>query len=401
MSSLSSAHSDIVILGGGIAGLWLLNRLQQQGYQCRLLEREALGSTQTVASQGMIHGGLKYALGGTLTGASEAIAAMPARWKDCLHGTGEIDLRSTHVLSEDFFLWSSPGVGARLTAFLASKSLRGRIDAVPRAARPPMLQDKRYKGEVYRLVDVVLDVPSLLETLAAPWRDRIHRIGNATLHWQRDAHGQVTGLQVDGRLLEAQRFILCAGEGNEALLNALGAAGPAMQRRPLQQVLVQHDYPHPLYGHCIGMSAQASPRLTVSSHRGPDGRWVWYLGGDLATQHLDASPEALIDIARRELAAVLPWAELGQTRWATLRVDRAEPRQQQLIKPDQAFAEPATGHPNVIAAWPTKLTLAPDLASRVQTLLDTAGIQPSGAPMTGDLPWPTPAVAPPPWLTLF
>ncbi len=36
-----------------------------------------LGGGQSVESQGIIHGGAKYALHGALTGASEAIADMP------------------------------------------------------------------------------------------------------------------------------------------------------------------------------------------------------------------------------------------------------------------------------------------------------------------------------------
>ena len=72
---------DCAILGGGISGLWLLNRLSLEGYNCVLLESHALGSGQTIASQGMIHGGIKYTLGGALTGASESIADMPDLWR--------------------------------------------------------------------------------------------------------------------------------------------------------------------------------------------------------------------------------------------------------------------------------------------------------------------------------
>jgi glycerol-3-phosphate dehydrogenase len=72
---------DIAIIGGGIAGLWLLNSLQAKGYSAVLFEKNALGSDQTIASQGMIHGGVKYALSGALSGESEAIVNMPDHWK--------------------------------------------------------------------------------------------------------------------------------------------------------------------------------------------------------------------------------------------------------------------------------------------------------------------------------
>ena len=51
--------TNIVIFGGGIAGLWLLNRMQNEGYRPILFETEALGGRQTLSSQGIIHGGLK------------------------------------------------------------------------------------------------------------------------------------------------------------------------------------------------------------------------------------------------------------------------------------------------------------------------------------------------------
>ena len=76
----------------------------------------------------MVHGGLKYALSGALSGESEAIKQMPEVWRQCLQGSGEIDLRDTTIMSDDFVLWSAGSVGSRLVSFFASKSLRGRVD---------------------------------------------------------------------------------------------------------------------------------------------------------------------------------------------------------------------------------------------------------------------------------
>ena len=94
--------TDIAIIGGGIAGLWTLSQLRNQGFNAVLFEQEALGSYQTVGSQGMIHGGIKYALSGAWSGSSEAISAMPGVWRSCLAGEGKVDLRGCQILSEDF-----------------------------------------------------------------------------------------------------------------------------------------------------------------------------------------------------------------------------------------------------------------------------------------------------------
>ncbi len=72
-----TVNLDLAIIGGGVAGLWLANRAKAAGFSVAVLESKALGSGQTLASQGMIHGGMKYTLAGALTGASEAIADMP------------------------------------------------------------------------------------------------------------------------------------------------------------------------------------------------------------------------------------------------------------------------------------------------------------------------------------
>ena len=83
--------------------------------------------------------------------------------------------------------------------------------------------------------------------------------------------------------------------------------------------------------------------------------------------------------------------------WATCTVNRAEPKQDKLIKPDNAFAETSEEMANVIIGWPTKLTLAPDMAQRVLNQLQQQikPIAPRGLDLLDSLP--KPAIAIPPW----
>ncbi|HCS51023.1 MAG TPA: FAD-dependent oxidoreductase, partial [Planctomycetaceae bacterium] len=64
-------EADIVIIGGGIAGLWTLDELRRNGVRALLLENRTLGFGQTISSQGIIHGGLKYSLKGVLTASAD------------------------------------------------------------------------------------------------------------------------------------------------------------------------------------------------------------------------------------------------------------------------------------------------------------------------------------------
>lgn len=387
-----SLSTDVLIVGGGIAGLWLNARLRRQGFATVLVECGSLGGGQSLKSQGIIHGGAKYALHGALTGASEAIADMPRRWREALAGAGELDLSGVRILSDAHYLWSPGTLAGNLTSFFASKAVRGRVDQVKGEQLPPALQHPKFKGKVYRLAELVLDVPSLIARLAELAGDGL--LAGRQVEPLREGD-ELCGLIVDGREIRAQRVVLSAGAGNAELLAALGIEQPAQQLRPLHMVLAKGPALKPLYAHCLGGGPK--PRVTVTTHPAADGQWVWYLGGDLAEADGVARDEgAQVMAAQKEMAALLPWVDQSQTRWATLRVDRAEPAQSGLVRPDNAFL---AEQQNLLVGWPTKLALAPDFADRVLATLQRDGVTPAHH---GSLPeLPRPALGQPVWETLL
>jgi glycerol-3-phosphate dehydrogenase len=388
----SALNTDVLIVGAGVAGLWLNARLRRQGYSTVLVERAGLGGGQSLKSQGIIHGGAKYALHGALTGASEAIAEMPQRWREALAGEGEVDLRGARVLSKAHYLWSPGTLAGNLTSFFASKAVRGRVDQVKGDQLPPALQDKAFKGKVYRLAELVVDVPSVITRLAELGGDSL--LAGEHIAPLQDGE-QLCGLVVDGREIRAQRIVLSAGEGTADLLQALDIQQPKMQTRALHMILAKGASLKPLYAHCLGGGPK--PRITVTTHPAADGQWVWYLGGDIAeADGVAREPAAQIATARKELGQLLPWIDLSEVQWATLRVNRAEPAQSGLVRPDNAFlAEQG----RLLVGWPTKLALAPDFAERVITALRRAAIAPGTASPLPELP--RPALGQTPWEQLL
>ncbi|WP_300303152.1 FAD-dependent oxidoreductase [Ferrovibrio sp.] len=386
---MATRDVDVAILGGGIAGLWLLARLQTAGYSALLLENNALGAGQTLASQGIIHGGLKYALDLKLNAASDALADMPARWRACLAGTGEVDLRGVPLAAERHLFWARKTLASRIAGFFGSKLVRGRVDALAPADWPAVLRDPEHVAAVYALDECVLDVPVLLQALARPRQVSIKRI-HGDVHVSPADEGVVIDCHdgyAQSRRLHAGALVSTAGAGNETLLAQFGLPAAAAQRRPLQMVLIDKA-PGPLWAHCF--DASDKPRVTVTTHKRADGSLVWYVGGQLAETGARQSAGALITAAKAEFAALLPGQDFSACRYATLAIDRAEGATDDGRKPDGPVLRRAA--PNCWLAWPTKLALAPQLADQVLAELPP----PSGR--AADLShWPAPQIAPAPW----
>jgi glycine/D-amino acid oxidase-like deaminating enzyme len=345
---------DLVVIGGGISGLWTLNRLRAQGYSAILLEKNALGAGQTIASQGIIHGGIKYSLTGDLSKSSIQISDMPAIWQACLQGQGEIDLSDVNILSQHYYLCSQQKITQRITQFFAQKALQSSSDALNPADYPDFFNHPQFTGLLTQVHECVLDVPSLIKALSSKMLPYIFKINDCLL--QKVNHHYA--VKIDNMTLNPKHIILTAGEGNAELLPQA-----AMQTRPLQMVTLKADNLPKLYVHCVGLSA--NPVLTITSHPAHDGKTIWYLGGQLAEEGVHRDKAAQILAAQALIEKQFPWFTLENPQWDTFFINRAEGFNQGK-RPESITINTVD---NVIIAWPTKLTFAPLLAEEISKLL--------------------------------
>lgn len=391
---------DIAIVGGGIAGIWLLNRLNDAGYNSILFEKHRLGGMQTRAAQGMIHGGIKYTLDGVLSSASEAISSMPDFWKNCLAGTGEVDLQDVALLSESYYMFSDSSFSSRLTTFLGSKVVKGRVEKIAKEACPPPFDAKDFSGKLYRLQDIVLDTRSLISSLTKNLKNKIFA---ADVQPVMNDSGDIDFLRVQEPAtsseicVRAKLYIFAAGAGNEMLLAQAGKAFHQTQLRSLHQVMIKAPALPPVYAHAFALKSGSLPRMTISTHQSKDGRTVWYIGGELAETGVERSEAEQIHFAKEEIKALFPWIDLTQAEWSTYRVDRAEAKLAGGHRPDSPVVI-ADG--NSLFCWPIKLTLTPMLGFEVMKKV-SAMIRSRGGPSASanlgalaDLPFPMEAVAP-------
>lgn len=385
----SDVQADIVIIGGGIAGLWLLDALHQAGFSAVVLNKGALGQGQSIAAQGIIHGGTKYFAGETSVA---DLAAMPERWRASLTGQQGPDLRAAGTLADAMQMWLPPQFGGRILAGISRKFLRGQTRELGPGDRPAVLPTGP-GGNLFNLDETVIDVPKVLAALQSLHPACIRELPEGA---EIDLAEHTDGIKVAAGpiTIQAQRVVLTAGAGNEALLAEAGLNQIPCQRRPLQQIIIG-GMALPLYLHCVGKSSK--PLATITSHPDGIGGYYWYVGGLLAEQGVTQTPEQLIRTAKAELARLLPGADFAQATWATHRVDRAEPASRGGLLPGSALAR---GHGAVIVGWPTKLALAPVLTEKIMALLDQDSVRPGPSEMAGLDALPAPGIARPPWETV-
>jgi len=365
--------TDIVIFGGGIAGLWLLNRLKNEGYNPLLIETECLGGGQTLASQGIIHGGLKYALGGSLTEAANAIASMPKAWRQCLKGNGDVDLTGISILSDNYYMWSDGSLRSKLKTFLGSKSLAGRVQSLERDQYPEFFKNNVIDGTLYELPDFVIDSSSLVKKL----RDNVSKVSppifsieKGNYHFTKD--GDISNyslvLNSDNQeiVIEAERFIFCAGEGNAELIAQTDIQSVKAQVRPLHMVYLKSSQLPRVFVHCVGDNFSLTPKLTITSHADQQGQIVWYLGGELAEAGVRKNQSEQLKVAKKLVHKLFPRLDVSAAEWNSFLINRAEANIGNNYRPDDAYL---LSESNIITAWPTKLTLTPSLADKVVNAL--------------------------------
>lgn len=391
--AVAAVAADVVVFGGGAAGLWTLDVLAARGVRALLVETNALGAGQTVGSQGIIHGGLKYTLQGLLTRSATAIREMPRVWRECLAGERVPNLAGVRMRSEFCYLWRTETLSSRLGMIGASFGLQVTPDIVPVERRPAVFAG--CPGTVATLAEPVISPASFVEVLRQRNLSRLLRVDPQGVEFSATNAGTVAEVRLAcGRheiSLRPRLVVLAAGAGNADLLARLGRTSPAMQRRPLHMAIVRGNLPD-LCGHCVD---GAKTRVTVTSERLPDGRAVWQVGGQIAEDGVAMSERELVSHASSELQAVLPSLDLRGTEWSTYRVDRAEGAIAGGKRPDDVQI---TREANVLTCWPTKLALVAELARAV-----ASQVEPSDEsvlfPGEAIREWPRPDVAAAPWET--
>lgn len=352
---------DIAIFGAGIAGLWAFNRFKRMGYDVLLLESNTIGCGQTIASQGIIHSGLKYAFAGKINKLAQSISAMPDLWRAALRGEGDVDLSAAQYNAESQYLLIPKGFMGGLIKLVTKNALGNNVHEVPENLWPDEIKSSGFKGNVVFMDEPVLDIPTVLRALAEPYKNAIRHI---------DTPDDPFGF-LQRHNIEAKHVIFTGAASNAQIAQASNhAKGLETQHRPLLMGMMK-PAPYPLYAHLVGSSDK--PVATITTHKTSSGELVWYLGGGVTERDKSANPDEVIEAARKGFAKYMPQVDLSAVQWATLPIDRVEGKSDV----DGWMPDTPTIHSagNIHYCWPTKLTFAPLLSDR---LVEKIEAEPSG-----------------------
>ncbi len=362
---MQSAEVDVVIFGAGIAGLWIFHRLKRSGYDVLLLEKNSIGCGQTIASQGIIHSGLKFSLAGKVNKLARSISAMPEIWRAALRGEGNIDLSSAKMSAESQQLLIPSGFMGGLTKLVAERALGNNVHAAPKDEWPNELKNSGFKGSLIFMDEPVLNIPSVLRALAEPYKNCIRKITGE------QANAPFEFLKQNN--ITAKRVIFTsAGSNHDIAKSSAHDKGLETQKRPLVQGMMKNA-PFPLFAHLVGKTDK--PIASITTHEMTDGTLVWYLGGLVAERATDANPQEVIEAAKKAFSTYLPKIDFSNVEWSTLPINRVEGKS----KTDSWMPDTPTIHhtPEALYCWPTKLTFAPMLDDMILKDLKKNNISPS------------------------
>ena len=377
---------NTIIFGGGIAGLWTLNLLKARGYtNIALLETNTLGHKQTGLSQGIIHGGIKYALANKITDSTTAIQDMPRIWNSYLNQNGEFKLELEQkqdnndyknlILNNFQYLYTPKSLASGFKKFLYQKMLTSSCDALDKEDYPDFLSSKKFKNTLCKLNEIILNIPNLIQALHNNILEDCFNYQDI-IEYSLEEKSNTHNIKIKDKnnqiiSIEAKNLILCAGENNKQILDKLKLENPPeMQIRPLHMVWVKDKNLPKLYMHC--MQKTDKPLITISSHPNNNNNNTnnntWYLGGDIAETGCELSKDAQIKRAQDILSNLFPdlFRKLNlqdKSKWGAIHINRAEGLQPNNKRPAGPIINQSEN--NIITIWPTKLTFAPMISDKI------------------------------------
>lgn len=305
LHSAAVARPDIVVVGGGIAGLASAWQLAERGARVLLLEQEPLLATHSTARNAAIW------LPTDAHGTSPALTRRSAELLDELLGReGWLRVTGAVVTAEDPALLGDDAEGARRSGADAIA-----IDALEAVRLAPALAGGSARAALHVPGAGVLDIHAMNDALVrAARRAGVSVRTSARVRSLVRDGGRVAGVQLaDGTRIDAEWVVVAAGAWVARLGAGCGAPVPAV----------------PLRRHLVVLDVAGAEREPIVWHTGPEVYYRPESGGLLASPCdevawdpcLPVTDAQQLEVLARRLTALAPVFEGARVRrsWACLR----------------------------------------------------------------------------------
>ncbi|MBF9028566.1 hypothetical protein FZCC0188_11630 [Rhodobacterales bacterium FZCC0188] len=325
--------SGNVVIGGGVVGSWLHNSLISSGRES-ILVSDFNAPSQTLFSQGIIHGGTKYALGLRKSEIIKNIRSMPQIWDLGFSRKAKPFLPQEAILSENQMLIFPKSLMGRAKRSLVSRA----VASTTSSGGLTNIMGKSFLS--LNLNEKVLDPATLLSALCQG--NMINSVVDSV-----DTYSGIVRLR-NGHTLKSNRIFVCAGAGVEELVPQI-----KIQKRALCMFSVRSNRTLPdLFLHYI---RGQKPLFTITSHSG-----VWYVGGEISEVSVDIDDHEASSMCLGALCGAFPELRKHKLSINCHRVDRIEPVTADNNRPNSPLIE-HIGKATVIL--PVKLTFTPLLSN--------------------------------------
>jgi hypothetical protein len=400
---------DVLIVGGGAQGLWLLNDLSKRHYRAVLLERRELGGGQTCHSHGLIHRGHYY----DDTDMMIILNAAAQFWQAFTDEKGIKKLNPHRALAG-----FGPGTAVeRHTYFWRTAGLR--FDPCP---EPDVLKAGAVK-HVFETEEFSLNPSEVIEGLSRDTDHATYKLDDRddALEFVHDGNSiarvqaVLSGEQVE---FKPRFLILCAGVGNYGLLAKLSAdtiPGPAntpvqAQRKNHMMVLRGDHLPmmtavFPIRGGLQGvfLCPRTDPVTGQAVWLASDHNSTPFQMGLDGSSPIDSSPsEDWVNRMLISLRATTPGLfadgaadSLEMLVYTGLTSERNFGQGQHMT---DLYIDPF-GFENALTIWPTKLTMTPFASNVALRFIRPTVPEPAGEwpRVDREITAPAPRLAPEMW----
>ncbi|OHV37007.1 MULTISPECIES: FAD-dependent oxidoreductase [Pseudofrankia] len=380
---------DVLVIGGGAQGLWLLNDLSKRQYRTVLLERGELGGGQTCHSHGLIHRGHYY----DDTDMMIILNAAAQFWEAFVDEKGIAKLNKSRALAG-----FGPGTAVqRHTYFWSTAGLN--FDECPEW--PEALLGGKVK-HLFETDEFSLDASEVVKGLSRDVDHATYKLdeGDDAIRFIHDGksissvEASLSGTQVE---LRPKFVVIAAGIGNCGLLGRIGAnrnpsAGETfVQAQRKNQMMVLRGDHLPLMTAVFPIRGGLQGVFLCSREDPETGRPVWLVSdhnsvpfpmGSDGTPQTSAFPsQEWVKRMLISLSSVAPGlfvdddsSKLEVSVYTGLTSERSFGVGQHMT---DMYIDPL-GFDNVLTVWPTKLTMTPFASNVVMRFIRPKVPEPAG-----------------------